>query len=119
MLESGRYFASTILHLDLCYPPQVRSGERRNALESELEKKVLRMEAEQEAILTYLGEELDAACHSLARNGEDKLQVFNFITLYFILFYYVCCLCVLKLHLTIFGLYGVAKLQSKLTETQC
>ncbi|XP_039981856.1 centrosomal protein of 128 kDa-like isoform X3 [Xiphias gladius] len=56
---------------------KVRSGERRNALESELEKKVLRMEAEQEAILTYLGEELDAACHSLARNGEDKLQAIS------------------------------------------
>ena len=33
------------------------------------------MEAEQEVVLTSLGEELDTACRSLARNGEDKLQV--------------------------------------------
>uniref|UniRef100_A0A3P8TCJ1 Centrosomal protein 128 n=1 Tax=Amphiprion percula TaxID=161767 RepID=A0A3P8TCJ1_AMPPE len=62
---------------------KVRSGERRRASESEfvkLEQKVLQMEAEQEAVLTSMGEELDAACRSLARNGEDKLQVFTFIT---------------------------------------
>ncbi|XP_067427620.1 centrosomal protein of 128 kDa-like [Thunnus thynnus] len=56
---------------------KVRSGERRRASESELvklEEKVLRMEAEQEAVLTSMGEELDTACRSLARNGEDKLQ---------------------------------------------
>lgn len=41
------------------------------------------MESEQEAVLTSLGEELDAACRSLARNGEDKLQVFP---AYYILF---------------------------------
>ena len=48
-----------------------------------LEEKLLRMEAEQEAVLTSTGEELDAACRSLARNGEDKLQVFMF---YYIIF---------------------------------
>uniref|UniRef100_A0A665W0R1 Centrosomal protein 128 n=1 Tax=Echeneis naucrates TaxID=173247 RepID=A0A665W0R1_ECHNA len=46
----------------------------RHVFESELEEKVLQMEAEKEAILTSMGEELDAACRSLARNGEDKLQ---------------------------------------------
>ncbi|KAE8287071.1 Centrosomal protein of 128 kDa [Larimichthys crocea] len=59
---------------------KVRSAERRHASESELvklEEKVLRMEAEQEAVLTSLGEELDAACCSLARNGEDKLQAIS------------------------------------------
>lgn len=44
---------------------------------------MLEMESEQEAVLTTLGEELDAACRSLARNGEDKLQVFP---AYYILF---------------------------------
>nr|XP_020473772.1 centrosomal protein of 128 kDa isoform X2 [Monopterus albus] len=53
---------------------KVRSSEQRCALESELEEKVLRMETEQEAILTSMGKELDAACCSLARDGEDKLQ---------------------------------------------
>lgn len=63
--------------------PQVRSGERRRASESELaklEEKLLRMEAEQEAVLTSMGEELDAACHSLATNGEDKLQVIRLLS---------------------------------------
>ncbi|KAM7368186.1 hypothetical protein PAMP_014432 [Pampus punctatissimus] len=57
-----------------------RSGERRRASESELiklEEKVLQMEAEQEAVLTSMGEELDTACRSLARNGEDKLQAIS------------------------------------------
>ncbi|XP_047430385.1 centrosomal protein of 128 kDa isoform X3 [Mugil cephalus] len=56
---------------------KVRSGERRRASESELvklEQKVLKMEAERESVLTSMGEELDTACRSLARNGEDKLQ---------------------------------------------
>lgn len=56
----------------------MRLGERRRVSESELarlEKKVLTMEADQETVLTSLGEELDAVCRSLARNGEDKLQV--------------------------------------------
>ncbi|XP_070705509.1 centrosomal protein of 128 kDa [Pempheris klunzingeri] len=59
---------------------KVKSGERRRASESELvklEDKILRMEAEQEAVLTSMGEELDAACCSLARNGEDKLQAIS------------------------------------------
>ncbi|XP_078130958.1 centrosomal protein of 128 kDa isoform X3 [Sander vitreus] len=59
---------------------KVRLVERRRISESELvelEEKVLRMEAEQEAVLTSIGEELDAACRSLARNGEDKLQAIS------------------------------------------
>uniref|UniRef100_A0A672ZBT0 Centrosomal protein 128 n=1 Tax=Sphaeramia orbicularis TaxID=375764 RepID=A0A672ZBT0_9TELE len=51
--------------------------ERRHVSESQLiklEEKVLQMEAEQEAVLTSMGEELDAACRGLAPNGEDKLQ---------------------------------------------
>lgn len=35
------------------------------------------MEAEQEAILSSVGEELDAACRSLDRNGEGHLKVFT------------------------------------------
>lgn len=46
---------------------------------------MLRLEAEQETMLTSMGEELDAVCCSLARNGEDKLQVFYFIRFNFIL----------------------------------
>ncbi|CAJ1077241.1 centrosomal protein of 128 kDa isoform X1 [Xyrichtys novacula] len=59
---------------------KVKSGERRRASESELvklEEKVLRLESEREAVLTSLGEELDTACRSLARNGEDKLQAIS------------------------------------------
>ncbi|XP_068432582.1 centrosomal protein of 128 kDa isoform X2 [Clinocottus analis] len=59
---------------------KVRLGEQRRASESELvklEEKVLRMEAEREAVLTSMGEELDAACRSLAKNGEDKLQAIS------------------------------------------
>ncbi|XP_056284931.1 centrosomal protein of 128 kDa-like [Pseudoliparis swirei] len=58
----------------------VRSAERGRASESELlklEQKVLRMDAEREAVLTSMGEELDAACRSLAKNGEDKLQAIS------------------------------------------
>lgn len=35
---------------------------------------MLQIEADQEAVLTSLGEELDAACRILAKN-EEKLQV--------------------------------------------
>ncbi|XP_041661982.1 centrosomal protein of 128 kDa isoform X2 [Cheilinus undulatus] len=59
---------------------KVRSGEQRRASESELMKlkeKVLHLEKDREAVLTSLGEELDAACRSLARNGEDKLQAIS------------------------------------------
>ncbi|KAF7667018.1 hypothetical protein LDENG_00081530 [Lucifuga dentata] len=42
-----------------------------------LEEKVLRMEAEQEVILSSVGEEIDVACRSLARDCEDKLQVIS------------------------------------------
>lgn len=51
------------------------------------------MEAEQEAVLTSMGEELDAACRSLAWNGEDKLQVFLFHSIIFnAMLYCVVCL---------------------------
>ncbi|KAM4528864.1 centrosomal protein of 128 kDa [Fundulus diaphanus] len=59
---------------------RVRLGEERRVSESELlrlEKKVSAMEADQEMVLTSLGNELDAACRSLARNGEDKLQAIS------------------------------------------
>lgn len=56
---------------------------------------MLRMEAEQQAVLTSMGEELDAACHSLARNGEDKLQVF-FINMILNVNVISCSLCVFK-----------------------
>ncbi|XP_069559232.1 centrosomal protein of 128 kDa [Brachyistius frenatus] len=59
---------------------KVGSSERRRASESELvklEQKMLQMEAEQESVLTSMGEELDAACCSLARNGEEKLQAIS------------------------------------------
>ena len=59
----------------LCCSPQVRSGGQRRA-----EKRVFQMETEHEALLSSLGEELDSACRSLARNGEDKLQVFPLLT---------------------------------------
>lgn len=60
-------------------------GKQRRASESErerLEHRVLQIEADQEAVLTALGEELDAACRILAKN-EDKLQVFAVIPLLF------------------------------------
>ncbi|XP_068609992.1 centrosomal protein of 128 kDa [Brachionichthys hirsutus] len=59
---------------------EVMSSEQRLSSQSELvklEEKVLRMEAEQETVLTSMGEELDAACRRLARNGEDKLQAIS------------------------------------------
>ncbi|XP_061563454.1 centrosomal protein of 128 kDa-like isoform X2 [Cololabis saira] len=59
---------------------RVLTGGQRRASESELvrlEQRVLQMETEQETVLTALGEELDAACRSLARNGEDKLQAIS------------------------------------------
>lgn len=62
----------------VCRPPQVRAAERRRASESELvrlEEKVLRMEAEQEAVFTSVGEELDGACRSLAGDSFEKLEV--------------------------------------------
>ncbi len=54
---------------------------------------MLRLEAEQEAVLTSMGEELDAACRSLASNGEDKLQVFCFIILRLIQCCFVLFIC--------------------------
>lgn len=62
----------------VCRPPQVKAAERRRTSESELvrlEEKVSRMEAEQEAVFTSVGEELDAACRSLAGENFDKLEV--------------------------------------------
>ncbi|XP_037541024.1 centrosomal protein of 128 kDa [Nematolebias whitei] len=59
---------------------KTRSSELRRASESEivrLDQKVLQLEAEQETILSSLGKELDSACRSLARNGEDKLQAIS------------------------------------------
>ncbi|KAM6915010.1 centrosomal protein of 128 kDa [Xenentodon cancila] len=59
---------------------RVLTGQQRRASESELvrlEQRLLQMETEQEAVLTSLGKELDAACRSLARNGEDKLQAIS------------------------------------------
>ncbi|CAL8317490.1 unnamed protein product, partial [Boreogadus saida] len=57
---------------------RARKGEeRRRGSEVELAslgQKVSRLEAEQEAVLSSAGEELDKACRSLARNAEDKLQ---------------------------------------------
>nr|XP_015803718.2 centrosomal protein of 128 kDa isoform X1 [Nothobranchius furzeri] len=55
-------------------------GELRCASESELlrlEQKVLQLEAEQETVLTSMGEELDTACRSLMKNREDKLQAIS------------------------------------------
>ncbi|KAK0132895.1 Centrosomal protein [Merluccius polli] len=60
---------------------RARSGEeRRRTSEAELGslgEKVSRLEAEQEAVLSSVGEELDMACRSLARNTEDKLQAIS------------------------------------------
>ncbi|XP_029902904.1 centrosomal protein of 128 kDa [Myripristis murdjan] len=60
---------------------KVRSDdEQKHGSEAELvmlRQKVLRMEAEQEAVLSSVGEELDTACCSLARDGEDKLQAIS------------------------------------------
>ncbi|XP_071387185.1 centrosomal protein of 128 kDa-like [Centroberyx affinis] len=56
------------------------SDERKRGSEAELvllEERVLRMEAEQEAVLSTVGEELDTACRSLARDGEEKLQAIS------------------------------------------
>lgn len=95
------------LYSPFCHPPQVRLGERRRDSESELvklEDKVLRMEAEQEAVLTSMGEELDSACRSLARNGEDKLQVYYLVILHFIHILSYCTLyfCFLSCLLCVF-----------------
>lgn len=38
------------------------------------------MEAGQEAVFTSVGEELDAACRSLAGDGHDKLEVRSFFS---------------------------------------
>ncbi|KAM4633760.1 centrosomal protein of 128 kDa [Polymixia lowei] len=58
-----------------------RSGdERRRGSETELillGEKVSRLEAEQEAVLSSVGEELDTACRSLARDSEDKLEAIS------------------------------------------
>uniref|UniRef100_A0A096M010 Centrosomal protein 128 n=1 Tax=Poecilia formosa TaxID=48698 RepID=A0A096M010_POEFO len=58
----------------------VSVDEQRRVSESELlrlEKKIVTMEAERETVLSSLGEELDAVCRSLVRNGQDKLQVIS------------------------------------------
>lgn len=64
-------------HVVRC-PPQIRVAERRRTSDSELvrlEEKVLQMEAEQEAVFTFVGEELDAACRSLEGGSYNKLEV--------------------------------------------
>ncbi|KAM8847233.1 centrosomal protein of 128 kDa isoform 1-T1 [Synchiropus picturatus] len=56
---------------------KIKSDEQRRVTKLELAnlgEKISRMETEQESILTSVGEELDAACRSLAKNGEDKIQ---------------------------------------------
>ncbi|KAM9798347.1 LOW QUALITY PROTEIN: centrosomal protein of 128 kDa, partial [Neosynchiropus ocellatus] len=56
---------------------KIKSDEQRRVTKLELVnlgEKISRMETEQESILTSVGEELDAACRSLAKNGEDKIQ---------------------------------------------
>ncbi|PWA27896.1 hypothetical protein CCH79_00000216 [Gambusia affinis] len=56
---------------------KVSDDEQRRVSEPELlrlEKKIVTMEADRETVLTSLGEELDAVCRSLARNGQEKLQ---------------------------------------------
>lgn len=47
-----------------------------------LEQKILTMKAEQEAVLSSMGEEVDAVCCSLLKNGERNLKVF---------IYCLCC----------------------------
>ncbi|XP_056150776.1 centrosomal protein of 128 kDa [Lampris incognitus] len=60
---------------------KVRSGyewKRGSEVESiMLQEQVSRLEAEQETVLSSVGEELDAVCRSLARGGEDKLQAIS------------------------------------------
>ncbi|KAJ3606593.1 hypothetical protein NHX12_026114, partial [Muraenolepis orangiensis] len=60
---------------------RAKSGaEQRRSSEAELVslgEKVSRLEAEQEAVLSSAGEELDIACRGLARNAEDKLQAIS------------------------------------------
>lgn len=41
-----------------------------------LEQKILTIKAEQEAVLSSMGEEVDAVCCSLLKNGQSKLKVF-------------------------------------------
>lgn len=41
-----------------------------------LEQKILTIKAEQEAVLSSMGEEVDAACCSLLKNGQRNLKVF-------------------------------------------
>ncbi|XP_043962614.1 centrosomal protein of 128 kDa isoform X2 [Gambusia affinis] len=59
---------------------KVSDDEQRRVSEPELlrlEKKIVTMEADRETVLTSLGEELDAVCRSLARNGQEKLQAIS------------------------------------------
>lgn len=41
-----------------------------------LEQKILTIKAEQEAVLSSMGEEVDAVCCNLLKNGQRKLKVF-------------------------------------------
>lgn len=60
-------------------PLQDSSHLQRLASEStvvRLEQKILTIKAEQEAVLSSMGEEVDAACCSLLKNGQSNLKVF-------------------------------------------
>lgn len=53
-----------------------------------LEQKILIIKAEQEAVLSSMGEEVDAACCSLLQNGQSNLKVFIYY-LYFCMMLHV------------------------------
>lgn len=60
-------------------PLQDSSHLQRLASEStvvRLEQKILTIKAEQEAVLSSMGEEVDVACCSLLKNGQSNLKVF-------------------------------------------
>lgn len=65
----------------------VQDASRQQSLASQsrvvrLEQKILTMKAEQEAVLSSMGEEVDAVCCSLLKNGQRNLKVF---------IYSLCC----------------------------
>lgn len=69
----------TIRSLTVFQPLQDSSRQQRLASEStvvKLEQKILTIRAEQEAVLSSMGEEVEAACCSLLKNGQRSLKVF-------------------------------------------
>lgn len=77
-ISTGKVFYS-IPSLTLFKPLQDASRQQRLLSEStvvRLEQKILTIEAEQEAVLSSMGEEVDAACRSLLKNGQSNLKVF-------------------------------------------